>query len=151
MQMGTASGTLAEKVYIVVQEDGAELIQPGEVCEWVATTTSARQGLMVQVIDTAINATTGIAAKVAGVAETTISTSSIGRLQVYGAGNVRASASYNLGKSMVAGSINATNIGHVQESLETTVTSIQYLNCYVGVALENGPNATNCTVMIDVL
>lgn len=151
MQLGTASGTSAEKVYVVVQENGAEEILAGEVCEWVATTTSANQGLMVQVIDSALNLTSGIGAKVAGVAETTISTSSIGRLQVYGPGNVRASASIALGRSVVASSINATNIGYVEAASQSTAVGVEYLQAYVGVTLVNGPNATNATVQIDVL
>lgn len=151
MQLGAAGSTTAKKVYVAVREAGAEVIQPGEVCEWLPTATAADQGYRVQVIDTAINATTGIAARVAGVAETTISTSQMGRLQVYGVGNVRASASLNVGRAVVAGSINATNIGHVQEAVQTTTTTLDYAQAFVGVTLENGPNATNSTVMISVI
>tara|TARA_Y100001951_G_C11295337_1_gene275135 strand:- start:497 stop:952 length:456 start_codon:yes stop_codon:yes gene_type:complete len=151
MQMTTVSRSEAEKVYIVVRENNAEEILAGEVAEWVATTTDANRGLLVQVVDTAINATTGIAARVAGVAETTIGTDATGRLQVYGPANVRSSASYAAGRLMVAGSINATNIGHVTTAIQTTTTAPEYHGAIVGWTLENGPNATNASVHLEIL
>ena len=139
-----------EKVFVTYQENGAEEILPGEVCEIVATTTDADQGRLIQVIDTAINATSGIGAAVAGVATSTISTSAVGRLQVYGPANVRASASIAAGRLVVAGSINATNIGHVTTAIQTTTTTAEYAAAAIGWSLENGPNATNSTVMLTI-
>ena len=101
-------------------------------------------------VDTAVNATTGIAAAVAGVVETTINTSEIGRLQVNGPANVRASASIAAGRLVVASSINATNIGHVTEAVQTTTTAPDYIGAQVGFTLENGPNATNARVQLTI-
>lgn len=140
----------AEKVFATYQENGAEEILPGEVCEIVATATDADQGRLIQVIDTAINATTGIGAAVAGVAVTTIAASGVGRLQVFGPANVRASASHIAGRMVVAGSINATNIGHVTLAIQTTTTTPEYAAAAVGWTLENGPNATNSTVQLTI-
>jgi hypothetical protein len=151
MQIATVSRSEADKVYVVARENAAEEILAGEVCEFVATATDADQGYKVQVVNTAINATTGIGAKVAGVAETTISTDAVGRLQVYGPANVRASASIIAGRMVVASSINATNIGHVTTAVLTTTTAADYHGAIVGWTLENGPNATNATVQLTIL
>lgn len=147
----------AEKVFITAKAtDVAAGIQsgglyPGQVVEWVSTTTSANQGYVVQKVSTAVNLTTGIAAKVAGVVETTISTGGVGRLQVYGPANVRASASIDGPRMVVASSINATNVGHLDVATQSTAFGPEYLGAYVGWTLEDGPNATNSTVMLDLL
>lgn len=141
----------AEKVFITVTNAEGDVLEPGKVVEWTNTTTDADQGRSVELVDTAVNATSGISAKVAGVVETTIATGAVGRLQVYGPANVRASASLNAGRMVVASSINATNIGHVTESVETATTAPQYHGAIVGFALENGPNATNSTVHLSIL
>lgn len=140
----------AEKVFIVVENNEGAVLEPGKVCEFSATTTDADQGRLVELVDTAVNATTGIAAAVAGVVETTINTSEIGRLQVNGPANVRASASLAAGRLVVASSINATNIGHVTEAVQTTTTAPEYTGAQVGFTLENGPNATNATVQLTI-
>jgi len=147
----------AEKVYITVKAtDVAAGIQsgglyPAQCVEWVSSTTDADQGYVVQKVMTALNVTSGIGAKIAGVVETTIATGAVGRLQVYGAGNVRASSSLDGPTMVVASSINATNIGHVEAASQSTLTSPHYLGSYVGWTLEDGPNATNSTVFIDLL
>ena len=52
---------------------------------------------------------------------------------------------------MVAGSINATNIGHVTTAIQTTTTAPEYHGAIVGWTLENGPNATNASVHLEIL
>jgi hypothetical protein len=157
MQIQMVNREEAEKVFITVKAtDVAAGIQtgglyPGQCVEWVSTTTDADQGYVVQKAFVALNATSGIAAKIAGVVETTISTGAVGRLQVYGPGNVRASSSLDGPTMVVASSINATNIGHVEAATQSTLTSPHYLGAYVGWTLEDGPNATNSTVFIDLL
>lgn len=151
MELAIVPPEVAETVFISVKNnEGAELT-PGVVCEYTNTTTDADQGFAVELVDTAVNATTGIAAKVAGVVESTIGTSNLGRLQVFGPANVRASASIAAGRMVVASSINATNKGHVTEAIQTTTTAPEYLGAVVGWTLENGPNATNATVQLTIL
>lgn len=148
MQLLTVSRSEAEKVYIVVYNaEGAELTQ-GEVVRWTHTTTAAYQGVAVELVDAVVAGTSGIAGKVAGVVDSTIATAAVGRLQIYGPGNVRASASLNVAKMVVASSINATNIGHVCEHVPSTDGDANMLGAVVGWTLENGPNATNSTVQI---
>mgnify|MGYP003638175779 CR=1 FL=1 len=140
-----------EKVFISAKNNEGDELLPGEVVEFSATTTDADQGLAVELVDVAVNATTGIAGQVAGVVDTTSATGESVRLQVYGPDLVRASASLALGRMVVASSINATNIGHVTEAIQTTVTSSEYSGAVVGWTLENGPNATNSTVQLKLL
>lgn len=151
MQFMTANREEAETVFVVAKNNEGAALAPGVVVEFSATTTDADQGLVVELVDAAINLTTGILGKVAGVVETTIPTSDTGRLQVYGPANVRASASLALGKMVVASSINATNKGHVTVSSQSTLTSPEYSGAIVGWTLENGPNATNATVQLTIL
>lgn len=142
--------TYADKVFIVVKNNEGAVLEPGKVCEFTNTTTDADQGFLVELVDTAVNATTGIAAAVAGVVETTIPTSEVGRVQINGPANVRASASIAAGRLVVASSINATNIGHVEAAVQTTTTAPEYTGALVGFTLENGPNATNSTVQLTI-
>jgi hypothetical protein len=151
MEIALVPPTSAEKVFINVQNNEGDELLPGEVVEWDQTTTDADQGFGVQVVVAAINATTGIGAQVAGVVDSTITTGETGRLQVYGPDLVRASASLDVSRMVVAGSINATNKGHVTTSIQTTTTAAQYHGAIVGWTLENGPNATNSTVQLTIL
>jgi len=151
MQLMTASREEAEKVFIVIENNEGAVLEPGKVVEFTATTTDADQGYLVELVDAAVNLTTGIAGVVAGVVDTTISTGEVGRLQVYGPANVRASASIALGALVVASSINATNIGHVTEASTSTAFGPSYMGACIGWTLENGPNATNATVQLTVL
>lgn len=139
-----------DNCYIVVENSQGAVLKPGEVCEFTNTTTDADQGRLVELVDTAVNATTGISAAVAGVVTHTINTSEIGRLQVNGPANVRASASIAAGRLVVASSINATNIGYVTEGAQSTATSPEYIGAHVGFTLENGPNATNARVQLTI-
>lgn len=149
MQLMSVSRSEAEKVYIVVENNEGDELLPGEVVEWSATTTDADQGYIVELVDSAISTTAGIGGnKVAGVVDSTISTGDVGRLQVFGPANVRASASITAAQLVAAGSINATNIGHVTEVAGHSDHGINYIAALVGWTLENGPNATNSTVQL---
>ena len=149
MQFMTTSRSEAETVFQVFKNaEGAEL-KPGEIVEYTNTATDADQGLSVELVDVACNATLGIAAKVAGVVTQT--TGAIRRLQVFGPANVRASASFALGKLVVASSANATNIGHAVLASASSDSMPQYRCSIVGWTLENGPNATNATVQLQIL
>jgi hypothetical protein len=139
----------ATKIYIgITNAEGAEL-EPGKVVEWDVTTDDDDQGYAVELVDAAISTTAGLGGhKCAGVVDSTIASGATGRLQIYGPDLVRASASLDVSKLVAAGSINATNKGHV-----TTVTGhsdhgINYIEALVGWTLENGPNATNSTVQL---
>ena len=145
-----------EKVYITVMNNDADQaggLYPAQVVEWVSTTTDAGQGYYVRRVTAAsANTTAGLSgAVVAGVVDTTILTAAVGRLQVWGAANVRASASIDGPAMVVAYSINGTNIGHVDASATTTLVSPQYAAAVVGYTLEDGPNATNSTVFLKCL
>lgn len=139
-----------ESEFIWVENAEGDALLPGEVCEWTLTTTDADQGRKVEVVDTAVNLTTGLGAPVAGVVTHTISTADTGRLQVYGPANVRASASIASANLVVASSINATNMGHVTTATTTTAFGPSYLDACIGWMLENGPNATNATVFLTI-
>ena len=95
MELQSLLRTDAETVFITVTNDDvtADQLEPGKVVEWTATTTAANAGIYVNLVDTVVNETTGIAAKVAGVVDSTIATGDVGRLQIYGVDTVRASAS----------------------------------------------------------
>lgn len=157
MQAMTVARTEPHKVYLVVQSTDVTAgtqsggLYPAQVVEWVSTTTASWQGYVVQKVSVAINLTTGIAAKVAGVVETTIATGAVGRIQVYGPANVRASASIDGPRLVVASSINATNVGHATEATQSTAFGPEYLGAVVGWTLEDGPNATNSTVHLSLM
>ncbi|MAH51563.1 hypothetical protein CMI37_37450 [Candidatus Pacearchaeota archaeon] len=152
MMLQTVNREIAEKVYIVVLNNQSAELAPGEVVEWDVHTTDSYQGYAVELVDEAINASSGIAGnKVAGVVDSTIATDAVGVLQVYGAANVRASASIDGGNMVVAGSINATNIGHVSSYAASTDDGLGLIGALVGWTLEAGPNATNATVMLSIL
>lgn len=141
----------AEKVFITIENNEGAVLEPGKVVEFSVTTTDADQGRLVELVDAAVNLTTGIAGKVAGVVETTIATSGVGSIQVYGPANVRASASLAGGLQVVASSINATNIGHVETGTTSTAFGPRYNDAVVGWTLEDGPNATNATVFLSLM
>tara|TARA_Y100000590_G_scaffold413762_1_gene509944 strand:+ start:4627 stop:5088 length:462 start_codon:yes stop_codon:yes gene_type:complete len=149
MQIQMVNRAEAEKVFLTVENaEGAEL-EPGKVVEWSNTATDADQGYQVELVDSAISTTAGIGGnKVAGVVDSTINSEGVGRIQVFGPANVRSSASYNLSNLVAAGSINATNQGHVTTVAGHSDHGINYVAALVGHTLEAGPNATNATVQI---
>ena len=139
----------ALKVYVSIKNAEDAVLEPGKVVEWTATTTDENRGYQVELVDTALNTISGIGVgKIAGVVDSTINTAAVGRIQVYGAANVRSSASYDTGNLVAAGSINATNQGHVTTVTGSSDNGIGYISALVGYTLEAGPNATNASVMI---
>jgi hypothetical protein len=142
----------AEKVYIVVKNnEGAEL-EPGKVVEWSVTTTDSNQGYLVELVDAVTSTVAGNGGhKVAGVVDSTIATAAVGRLQVFGPANVRASASLDVAKLVAAGTNNATNKGHVVAVVGHSDHGVNYIEALVGWTLEAGPNATNSTVQLYLL
>lgn len=151
MQLMTASRAEAEKVYIVVKNNEGAVLEPGKVCVFTLTTTDADQGYAAELVDAEVNLTTGLGKPVAGVVETTISTGAVGRLQVWGPANVRASASYDVGTLLVASSINATNQAHVESASQSTAIGAAYVRAVIGYNLEAGPNATNATIQLRMI
>jgi len=153
MQLMTVSRTEAEKVFIVVEasdiaDDVATTgLYPGQVAEWVSTTTTAKLGYTVRRVTAgSLNTTSGIAgAKVAGIVDTTIGTGSVGRLQVFGPATVRASSSIDAAGVVVSYSINATNIGSVAAGVTTTLWSPAYLGGVVGWKFTSGTGVTTAT------
>ena len=149
MQFTQVHRTEQEKVFISVQNNQGAALEPTYVVEFSNTTTDADQGRLVELVDTSVGATTGIAANVAGVVETTIATGEIGRVQVYGPCQVKASASYT------ASTIVAANTGglatHAAAAVAVDGTSAAYQTAVLGWTLENGPSASEATVFIKCL
>jgi len=150
MQFMTANREEAETAFIVVENNQGAVLIPGEVVEFSITTTDADQGMLVETVDVAVNATTGIAAPVAGVVETTIATSEHGRIQVYGPATVRASAALHTGRLAVATSAGVAPTGVVTADILTTTTTAAYAAAALGFCLEN-VNATQARVQLNLL
>lgn len=145
-----------ERVFIsVINAESASTLAEGKVVQWVnATNATQPAGVSVKLVAQAINVTSGLTARVAGVvpAGVTISTTGVGLLQVYGYhGAVRSSASLAAGRMVVAGSINATNIGHLDVSSQSTLCSPEYMGALVGWTVEDSANATQAKVFINVI
>tara|TARA_R110000824_G_scaffold74767_3_gene189944 strand:+ start:3979 stop:4431 length:453 start_codon:yes stop_codon:yes gene_type:complete len=140
----------AEKVFIVVENSQGAVLEPGKVVEWTITTTDADQGKQVELTDAILHTKTGIGGhKVAGVVNSTINDNDMGRLQVYGAANVRANNTYDSGTLLVAGT--GAGEGTVASYTPHSDDSIGLLGAIVGWQLEPGPNATNATVMLNLM
>lgn len=155
MQIQRINRTDQEKIFItVINAEGNEL-QPGKVVEFTLGTNATQPaGVAVELVDAAVNLTTGLGAKVAGVVPVggTISTAAVGLVQIYGYhGAVRASASLASGRMVVASSINATNQAHVDVASQSTLTSPEYIGAIVGWTVEDSANATNAKVHLTIL
>lgn len=152
MNIGRVNRTSQEAIFItVLNAQGAEL-EPGKVVEWTnGTNATQAAGVAIELVDAAVNLTTGLGAKVAGVVHTTIADGAVGILQIYGYDTVRSSASLASGRMVVASSINATNIGHVTEASQSTLTSPEYVGAIVGWTVEDSANATNAKVFLTVI
>jgi len=152
MQSQLINRTDPEAVFITVLNNENAVLEPGKVVRWsLGTTATQPVGASVELVDFVVNVTTGPTASgapVAGVVHTTMNTAAVGLLQVYGYDTVRASASLASGVSLVASSINATNIGHVQAGSQSTLTSPEYTYALVGWQVIDGPNATNAGVFL---
>lgn len=156
MQMQRINRTNPESVFVTIlnAEGGAtpnSTLDPGKVVQYVLGTNATQTaGVAVKLMSAAVNLTAS-ATKVAGVVPVggTISTGAVGVIQVYGYHSaVRASASLASGRMVVAGSINATNIGHVDVASQSTLTAPEYLGQMVGWTVEDSANATNAKVHI---
>lgn len=152
MQIQRINRTDPEQVFIVVVNKEGDELQPGKVVEWsLGTNATQPAGVAVELVDAAVNLTTGLAAQVAGVVHTTISTAAVGLLQVYGYDIVRSSASLASGQMVVASSVNATNIGHVTEATTSTAFGPPYMGAVVGWTVEDSANATNAKLFLTIL
>lgn len=150
MQFMSVSRQEAEKAFIVVENNEGTPLIPGTVCEFTITATDADQGHLVEKVDVAVNATTGIAAPVAGVVDQTIATGAVGRIQVYGPATVRASAALAAGRLAVATSAGVAPTGVITADVQTTTTTAAYAKAGLGFCIEN-VNATNARVHLSIL
>jgi hypothetical protein len=150
MQWATVNRSGAEKAYVVVTEKGTQELIPGTVCEYTITATAAEQGVEVGIVDVVVNATTGIAAPIAGVVDSTIGTSDVGRLQVHGPCTVRVSTTIATGRLAVASSQAIAPTGVAIADVLTTTTTAAYARAAIGVVLAD-TNATQHVVQLDVI
>jgi hypothetical protein len=142
-----------ESVFVVGINNENAVLTPGQVVEWsLGTNATNPTGAAFELVDSAVNLTTGIGVCVAGAVHTTISTNDVGLLQVYGyKSNVRSSASVASGRMVVASSINATNIGAVDLASQSTLTGPEYDGAVVGWLVDNSANATTAKVFLKCL
>lgn len=150
MQFMTASRSEAETAFIVVKNDEAAELIPGTVVEFKATTTDADQGSLVQRVQTAVHNESGIAAPLAGVVASTISTKDYGRVQVYGPATVRIGSTIALGRVAVATSAAVAPTGVAQANGVTSAQGVAYDRASLGVCIEDIAQ-TNCRVMLAVM
>lgn len=150
MQFMTASREEAETAYIVVKNDETVDLIPGTVVEFKATTTDADQGSLVQKVNTAVHATTGIQAPLAGVVASTIATKDYGRVQVYGPATVRIKTTVALGMLVVATSANVAPTGVGLLDINSSDVGSAYTRATLGTCIEDVA-ATNCRVMLSVM
>ncbi len=150
MQFMTANRENQETVFIVCENNEGDELIPGTVCEFSITTTDADQGHLVEKVDVAVDATTGIAAAVAGVVESTIATGGIGRIQVYGPATVRCSAALATGRLAIATQAGVAPTGVVTEDVQTTTTTAAYAKAALGFCLEN-VSATQARVQLQLM
>jgi hypothetical protein len=141
-----------EAVFISVINNEGGVLQPGQVVRWsLGSNATNPAGSAVELVDSAVNATTGLTAPAAGVVHTTISTGDVGLLQVWGyKANVRSSASLASGRAVVASSINATNQG-VVDLASQAASSVDYGGALVGWVVDNSVNATQARAFIKML
>tara|TARA_R110000824_G_scaffold322745_3_gene509731 strand:+ start:3212 stop:3664 length:453 start_codon:yes stop_codon:yes gene_type:complete len=136
MNFPTVSRGQADKGFTVVyNNEGGELI-PGVVCEFDLTATTAEQGYYVEKVDIVVNATTGIAAPLAGVVTNTIATASVGRLQVYGPCAVTVTGTVVAGSVAVATSAGAAPTAVGITHVAATTTNVAYAAAALGVSIE---------------
>mgnify|MGYP003645070921 CR=1 len=136
MQFMTATYTQAETVFITVgNAEGAEL-EAGAVVEFDITATDADQGHLVELVDIAVVATTGIAAPLAGVILKAIPTGGVGRSQVYGPATVRTNTTIAAGRLAVATSSSVSPTGVAIADVQTTTTTAAYAAAALGIVYE---------------
>ena len=150
MQFMTLDRETPETGFIVAYNNEGSALIPGTVCEFDLTTTTAEQGYYVEKVDVAVNATTGIAAPVAGVVETTIAASDVGRLQVYGPATVRVNTTITAGRLAVATSANVAPTGVATADVLTTTTTACYAQAALGISIES-VSATQSVVQLQLM
>lgn len=159
MQINRVNRGDFEQVFITVlnAEGGATpnlVLEPGKVVQYVLGTNATQKAGVAVKLMSLVNNLTAVVTRVAGVVPVggTISTGAVGVVQVFGYHSaVRASASLASGRMVVAGSINATNIGHVEVATQSTLTSPEYIGQFVGWTVEDSANATNAKVHISII
>ena len=101
-------------------------------------------------VDVAVNATTGIAAPLAGVVTSTIATAAVGRLQVYGPCSVTVTGTVVAGSVAVATSANVAPTGVGITHVATTTTNVSYAAAALGVSIED-TSATVAIVQLQIM
>ena len=152
MQFANISRGQAEKVFIVVQEGGDQELLPGNIAEFDVTTTDADQGYKVSGCSVVANLTLAPTKPLAGVVDSTIATSEVGRLQVYGPANVRVVAAITAGLPAAASTITGASLGTHMATTALLTTDAHYGGGLgiIGTVLE-AVNATNHTVQLRML
>ena len=152
MQFANVSRGQAEKVFIVVQEGGDQELLPGNVAEFDVTTTDADQGYKVSGFSSVANTTLAPTKPMAGIVDSTIATSDVGRLQVYGPATVRVQTTCTAGLPMAASSITGSSLGtHMATTaLMTTDKHFAVGLGLVGTCLE-AVNATQHVIQLRLM
>ena len=152
MQFANVSRGQAEKVFIVVQEGGDQELIPGLLAQFDATTTVADQGYKVSGVSVDGHATLAPAAPYAGIVDSTISTSEVGRLQVYGPATVRVVTSVTVGLPVTGTTHDSASLGtHICE-VASLAADVHYGGGLgiVGTVLA-ATNATQHAVQLNLL
>ena len=150
MQWATVNRSGAEKAYVVVTEKGTQELIPGTVCEYTITATAAEQGVEVGIVDAIVRDTSGIGAPVAGVVDSTIGTSDVGRLQVHGPCTVRVSTTIATGKLAVASSQAIAPTGVAIVDVNSTDAGAAYGRAGIGICLAD-TSATEAVIQLDII
>ena len=150
MQIPKLTRGVAEKVYIVVENNQGAEVPPGTIMEWTHTATVADQGRLVETVDVAVNLTTGLAAKIAGVVDSTIATSDTGRLQVYGPCEVASTTTLAVGTFAVATSAGIAPTGVVTTGSASTLCGPAYSLALMGFVMED-TSATKSAIQLNLL
>jgi len=149
MQITQVHRSEQEKVFITVENNEGNSLEPGEIVQFSATTTAADQGRLVVVTNQASTTVSGSGAKLAGAVVDSIATGAVGRIQVYGPVEVRSNTTIAANKCVVAGT--ATAPGSVQLIVAHTDCMTEYAESIVGWTLDASPAATTSTIFISTL
>lgn len=149
--LGDRDGGGTNKIFQTVKNNEGAVLGQDVMVEYSLTTTVADQGFLVELVDGVANLTLGLGGQVAGKVETTLQTSEIGQIQIYGPSNVRATGTIAGGLQVVTATNNATNKGHVSVASETTLIGSGYLDAVVGWTIGDSVNVTNASVFLKLL
>ena len=137
-----------EKIYMTRYNNLAATLIAGEVIEFVETATAGATGLEIRTLTAAVNATTGVAADLAGVTTAAVAATTRFTAQVYGPANVRTETTLTAGRLAVASSVSTTSKAALD--IQTTTTTAAYAQAALGMSLAV-TNATNATIQLRVL